>query len=276
MKLGMGSWSEVQQTPVALFPGDEAIDAQTHQRLARGGYSAIVAYITAGTRPAGVVLDSITEERWRRLTFASYYIDEYIDSSDNPEQAHHYYDMGLSAALGDEDLQKLADSMPAMQTANTLLLPSIIALKNSIAGTSTKQREQLRSAALTISDVALEKASTHSVDRYIEILGAESDAMVDLYDHSATGSVTGQPSYARFSQNLHDVMRVAVYGDSTLDLRSDYEQGVTQVAPTPHAIGKLALQTVAPAWRASRQPATWHMLRQVKLRIVSTNKEIDR
>ena len=99
MKLGMSSWHEIAKTPVASFTHDEAIDPQTYARLMTGGYSAIAAYITAGTQPAGVTLDPTTEERWRRLTCASYYIDEYIDTADNIEQAHHLYESGARSCL---------------------------------------------------------------------------------------------------------------------------------------------------------------------------------
>lgn len=268
MRLGMTSRHEISKTPVAVFEGDEEISAQTYRQLMSGGYSAITAYLTTGSRAAGVQLDPTTEERWRRISCAAYYIDDFIDSTPDSAQAHTLYQQSMSAALSSHDVQQTARTIPGSETADPLLVPSIIALKNSVIGSQPGKLQRLQQSALTINDAALQKATSSSVEDYIHILNRESDAMVDLYDYSATDTVLQQTAYPRFSRTLRDIMRVAVFGDSTFDLQRDYEQGIVVVKPTPQAIARLALQSISPALRASRQPMTWQMLLQVRPRII--------
>lgn len=264
MKLGMSAWRPIETTPVATFPDDDKISPSTYAQLMSDGYSAIMAYVRSGSKAGGVALDDITEERWRRLTVASYYIDEFIDSAEDTEYAHSLYEKGLTAALDGHDVSQLAHEWSEGLALNPLLEPSIVALQNSVTNITAEQRQNLHHDASIINSAAVEKSLAADIDTYIDILRAESDAMTDLYDNTATSTVTEQSHYPRFSRTYHQIMRVAVFGDSAVDLKDDYDQGITQVPPTPRNIGKLAMQAITPALQAAKQPLTYSMLLQVK------------
>lgn len=250
-----------------VFAGDELVDRHTYRRLMTGGYMATTAYLATAAEALHVQPDRVTEERWRRLASASYYIDEFIDTAPNKERAHALYALGLGAALGEtvtnEELAVL------LQTEhNPLLVPSIELLHNSVADSSSETLTRLRTRAFTINDAMLHKAATSNIREYIAILEEEITATVELLEYTALPATTEQAGYPQLRTLMHHAMRVAVFLDSALDLKDDYEQGITQVAPTVRHMGHLALKAVWPARELTRFGgnfrASWHVLRQVR------------
>lgn len=246
MKLHMKSRHEPSLTPVEVFPGDAEEALSVYPEVMSAKYLASLEYLAAGARALDVNIDSITKERWRRLAVASYYIDDFIDTATNKEEAHTLYELGLRTALG--------ETITAEETARLygtkrepLLLPSIELLRSSVVDASPDALEHLRAAALTINDVARDKADIDDVASYIEALHEEVTATVSLIDHTAHEATAGQPGYPKLRKVMHNAMQVAVFADSALDLKDDYEQGVTKVTPTIRHMGRLALQTLRPA-----------------------------
>lgn len=255
-------------SPVETFPGDEAISTDTYESLMTGGYVAIIEYLKAGASSIDLTIDTVTEERWRRLISAAHYIDEFIDSASNRQVAGQLYETGLTAALGGDNLAESLEAMPQSHDSNRLLVPAVIALNNSIAGIRTERLEQLRQAALTIRDAAQQKATTSDISDYIDILAKESDATYSLLDGTADEQTTSQPEYSIFSDVIQKAMRISVYLDHSLDLKDDFEQDTTAVRPTVRHMGQLAVQAFTPARQAARRgdslKMSWHMVKEIR------------
>ena len=267
MKLHMRSRQEPLLTPVETFPDDSEGGLSMYPDIMSAKYLASMEYLEAGAVALNVKIDSITRERWRRLAVTSYYIDDFIDTADNKEEAHALYALGLQAALGEEVAEGEVSRLLGTER-DPLLLPSIELLRSSVMSASPDALIRLRTAALTINDAARDKANTDDIKQYVEILNEEIAATVDLLDHTAHETTTVQAGYAKLREVMHNAMQVAVFADSALDLKDDYEQGVTKVTPTARHIGRLALQAVRPA-RALIQPdgslgASWQMLREIR------------
>lgn len=267
MKLHMKSRHEPSLTPVEVFPGDTEEALSVYPEVMSAKYLASLEYLAAGARALDVNIDPITKERWRRLAVASYYIDDFIDTATNKDEAHVLYELGLRTALGETITAGEAARLYGTKR-DPLLLPSIELLRSSVADASPDALGHLRVAALTINNIARDKVDIDDVTGYIEALHEEVTATVSLIDHTAHEATTGQPGYPKLHEVMHNAMQVAVFADSVLDLRDDYEQGVTRVAPTIRHMGRLALQAVRPA-RKLVQPdgsfgASWQMLREVR------------
>ena len=268
MKLHMTSRHTADTAPVATFEGDKLLPPGTYEQLMTGGYISVSEYAKAGAKAAGVVLDNITEERWRRLASATHYIDEFIDTAEQPTIARRLYNEGLQAALTYEDTFEALRAVQLPLDINPLVPASVIALHSSLEGTSPAQRDQLAAAAYAINHAADIKASTNDIDAYLTTLTEESDATAALFDHIATPYVAHQPAPAALSKVVRHAMRVAVMLDSALDLREDYEQGVTKVQPTIRHMARLACAALLPAHQATtfgdNLHITWAMAREVR------------
>lgn len=272
----MTSRREVAPTPVRIFDGDEYIEPELYKQLMAGGYMSTFALAEEGLEAAGVTLDDISKERWRRLACASYYIDEFIDTVSDKREAHVLYERGMNLALHGAPRGMIDELLVRHEDVNPLLVPSILLLRNSVADVATDELTTLQQAALTINDVAIEKASTEDCTTYERLLMVESDATVALLEHSVTPNVAQQSAFHTFTETMRFIMRVAVYADSTFDLKDDYEQGVTRVTPTLRHMGSVALQAFQAAreasWPPERLRISWRMASSVRPYVVFGEK----
>lgn len=268
MKLHMTSRHIADTAPVATFEGDKLLPPGAYEQLMTGGYISVSEYAKAGARAAGLTLDNVTEERWRRLASATHYIDEFIDTAEQPALARQLYNEGLQAALAHQDTAEALQAVQLPPDINPLAPASVIALHSSLEGATTTQRAQLAAAADTINCAADTKASTSDIDIYLATLAEESDATAALFEHIATPYVAHQPAHATLSKVVRHAMRVAVMLDSAFDLSEDYEQGVTKVPPTARHIARLARAALRPAHQATtfgdNLRITWAMAREVR------------
>lgn len=272
VKLHMTSRHTAGTAPVATFEGDKLLPPHSYEQLMTSGYISVSEYAKAGAKAAGLLLDNVTEERWRRLASATHYIDEFIDTAEQPAVARQLYDEGLCAALTHEDTADALRAARLPSDANPLLALSVIALHGSLEGAPTTQRERLATAAHTINAAARIKASTDNIHDYLSILTEESDATSALFEHIATPYVAEQPAHTTLSNVVRHAMRVAVMLDSAFDLREDYEQGITKVQPRVRHMARLACAALAPAHQATtfgdNLRVTWAMATEVRPYIV--------
>lgn len=276
MKLHMTSRHHVEKTPLATFAGDESIPVQTYEQLMTDGYTSISQYLKAGARAVDLSIDPVTEERWRRLVVAWYYIDDFIDNLGDSAKAHELYKAGMATALAGGDIYETVAELGPHKPSNPLLVPSVVSLRNSLTDIEPSNLEALQVAASVINDAALEKASTSDIDKYISILTDESIATADLIDLTADSDTTRQPGYPTFYAAIRRAMLVSVYLDSALDLKDDYEQGVTKVTPTVRHIGRLALSAVRPARESAKWgddlSIAWGMVREIRPYVATSNQ----
>ena len=262
----MTSQREISPAPVASFLGDEHIDEHTYRRIMTDGYLPTTAYMQAGAEALNISIDPVTEERWRRMAAATYYIDDFIDTAPDRKEAHALYQAGLNGILdGSIDTTKTTGFSADL---SELLVPSIALLYNSVADMEPSKLEALRAAALTINDIALEKSHTEKIQPYAGLLHRETDATVALLSLSTHPETLGQPTYERFQKVTHHAMKVAVFLDNAIDLREDYKQGITKVPASAHNMGYLAVQAIQPARELMRLNgsfrASWAMAREVR------------
>ena len=272
----MTSRREVATSPVRRFEGDDLVDIAVYQRLMTGGYMSTFSLVEEGIEAGGVELDDVSKERWRRLICASYYIDEFIDESKDRRETHALYERGMDLALSFSGGMGVEQLLEGSSGVNPLLTPSILLLRNSVAGMSDFNLMALKRAALVVNDAAIEKAAATDIGQYLELLRQESDATAALLAHSVTPEVAVQPEFDAFVEAIHFVMRVAVYADSLIDLRGDYEQGVTGVSPTRRHMGAIALRAVQAArgasWPPGRLRISWRMASSVRPYVVFDEK----
>lgn len=278
MKLRMTSRHIASTAPVATFEGDVHLPAGSYEQLMTGGYASVAEYAKAGAAAAGVTLDTVTEERWRRLASATHYIDEFIDTADEPAKARRLYEEGLQAALEHTDTAEALHAVHLPENVNPLLPASVVALHSSLESASQHQREQLGQAARTIHRAASTKAATRDIATYITTLQQESDATSALFEHIATPTVATQPAHRALVEVVRHAMRVAVMLDSAFDLREDYQEGITAVTPTWRHMARLALAALPAAHHATKfgdnLHITWAMAREVRPYVAHADKVV--
>lgn len=232
-------------TTVHVFNGDDLIDDDTYRCVMTDGYMSTLSFVKGAAEGIGLDLDSETLERWKRVTNAAYYIDDFVDTAPNTEAACRLYAQGMELAFGHSS-QQLVESVQLPVATDDRLVPSIILLKNSVSELPPEQLAVLRQVALSINAITMCKTTCTDIKEYIRLLKEEARLTSVLVIGSASEAVCRQPGFEKFADWCELTLVLATLGDSAIDLRADSRRQLTGVKPTVAAMSRLALQVVSP------------------------------
>ena len=230
------------------FAGDEVVSQATYSRVMTDGYMSTLSFVKGAAEGIGLGLDSETLERWKRVTNAAYYIDDFVDTAENLQEACELYRQGMDLAFGHTSSQ-LAELDELPVAMDDRLMPAVILLKNSVSKLPDGQVALLRHAATSINTITIRKAQSEDLAEYASLLKREAYYTSILVTGSASQAVYDQPAFARFSEWCEQTLTLGTLGDHAIDLHDDSRRHLTAVRPTVSAVGRLALGVVSPGWR---------------------------
>ncbi len=246
MEFHLRARSEDTLKPVYQFDGDEVVEAESYEQCMANGYMSTLSFVKGGAEALGLDLDNETVERWKRVCNAAYLIDDFLDTAPDIQTACNMYEASMARVFEATNEQLLNDSSLPPGT-DKRLQPAIVLLKNSVGTLSEGRVAQLKNAAATINDIARQKQSCDDPAQYVSFLKREAYYTSILITESASEEVRRQDAYPEFIRWWQHTMALAILGDTAIDLKKDYEQGVTKVAPTVRNIAKIALHGYLPA-----------------------------
>lgn len=246
MEFNLRARSHDTLTSVYNFDGDELIDTKTYERCMTDCYMSTLSYVKGAAEATGLDLDSETLERWKRIGNAAYLIDDFLDTAPDIQTACDMYDERMHQAF-EVSSEEILNDTTLPHDVDDRLLPAIVLMKNSVGILPPPQLYQLKNAAKMINAITRDKEQCDNSATYIWLLKQEAYHTATLIIEAASPEVMRQRRYSEFAAWCRHAMKLGTLGDSAVDLKDDYEQGITKVNPTFRNIAKIALHAYQPA-----------------------------
>jgi len=247
MSFDLRAGSEDIRSPVHIFPGDEHFSTETYRRAVFSGYISSIATIVGAAEGYGLVVDTDTFERWKRIGATAGLLDAFLDESLDLRQANSLYDHGLSLAFdGGYDL------LHAPDWADIRLEPAVKLLRNSASPLSSETISTLVESSRFIGAATLKKALCVDVREYVSLLRQEAFHSSRLIHGSVSDDMRAQAGLDTFALWCTRAIELGALADSTWDLWVDNRRGRTSVKATLLNSAKIALHAYRPARALSR------------------------
>lgn len=208
-----------------IFSGDNEISAQDYDAAMRNTYLSKVPLASALMNHYGVPFDDEDQERVKRLIVAMGWLDLHLDESPVGPAALDSYNALVSGIN--------ATSIPSVPPwVRPELLTAMKLVQNSFENISQKTIISITNKALRIGEISTVKSSTSDAKAYLKILTEEGLLSSDLAIEVLSSTAKANSKY----KDLHDFNRTAMIAatllDASIDLRKDYNDGLTAVKPS--------------------------------------------
>lgn len=223
--------------PLMTFTGDEAVTPEQYKGVMDSDYNYLhlVRSIAFAAEGYGLELDHETLERWKRVGAAASYLDTFLDESPDRQEAARLFDQGIRHVL------EGAEKPEAPDWAEPQLETSVDLMNNSVAVLPEDRQETLLVAAGLIAEISVAKSRCTDPSEYLDVLSLEGQLSGVLTSESVSDDVYKQPQFDDFALWAMCLGEAGTLADSALDLKRDYEKGLTKVRPTLRNRAKIAV-----------------------------------
>lgn len=212
------------ERPVSVFPGDELIGEKEYIAVMSNTYLRKLPFAMLLMRRFSLPQNGEDEERIKRGLVCMGWLDHMLDEApDRQASLDIYNDLVDSLAH-----RKITSGIPFWVRPE--VTDSIDLLRNSLEGLPQKNKDTIAHKARRIGEISTEKAAQGDVAAYCAILAEEGALSSDVVIECVGLQMQNANGYPRLHAFNRRAMAAATILDAAIDLKQDYEDGLTRVS----------------------------------------------
>lgn len=214
------------EPPAFTFAGDETVPPDAYAAVLSNTYLRKLPFAMMLMQRFGVPSDPENHERIKRGLVCMGWLDHMLDEAPDREASlQAYADLVDTLTQPKEALNLPSWIRPEVQD-------SIVLLRNAISELPQENKSAIVRKAQRIGATSLEKASADSAADYSVILSEEGALSSDVVIECLDTHTQKTNAYSRLHTFNARAMTAATLLDAAIDLRQDYQNGLTKVAPS--------------------------------------------
>lgn len=216
---------EVEQSLV-MFPGDEEIDEKRYVAAMTNTYLSKLPFAKMLMKRFSIPQNNEDEERIKRGLVCMGWLDHMLDEAPNRQVSLDIY----------TNLVNSLSHQKASLNLCTWVRPEVVdstnLLRNSLMELPQKNKVIIARKARRIGEISTEKASQRDIAAYCTLLAEEGALSSDIVIEGVGMQAQNTNSYDRLHVFNRRAMVAATLLDAAIDLKQDYNDNLTSVAPS--------------------------------------------
>lgn len=211
---------------VFTFPGDELLSSEDYAAVMRNTYLRKLPFALMLIERFGLSSSQENQERIKRGLVCMGWLDHMLDESPDREASLHAY----TSLVGTLALPKEVLDIPSWVRPE--VPGSVVLLCNAVNELSQEDKAAISVKAQRIGEISLEKCAIDDVVEYCAVLSEEGALSSDVVIECMDSHTQNTDAYKRLRAFNARAMVAATLLDAAIDMKQDFNDGLTNVDPT--------------------------------------------